>query len=37
MLPVYGILVIIFVTAVLFMYRSVIKVDLPSMSRRVIN
>tara|TARA_Y100000590_G_scaffold278529_1_gene312687 strand:+ start:21214 stop:24903 length:3690 start_codon:yes stop_codon:yes gene_type:complete len=37
MWPVYGILTMIFVTAVLFMYRAVIKVDLPSMSRRVIN
>ena len=37
MSPVYGILTIIFISAVMFMYRSVIKVDLPSMSRRVIN
>ena len=37
MWPVYGILTMIFITAVMFMYRSVIRVDLPSMSRRVIN
>ena len=37
MWPVYGILTMIFITAVMFMYRAVIRVDLPSMSRRVIN
>ena len=37
MSPVYGILTVIFISAVMFMYRTVIKVDLPSMSRRVIN
>ena len=37
MWPVYGILTMIFITAVLFMYRGVIKVDLPSISRRMIN